>query len=93
MRSSVDQRHLVRVLSIVDVAVLGLARAGDQAAAQAFDLRLETGNSQPAVFDFDARSYSFDSSTHLLLPGREEVFVSARPAIQPARWNLSKERA
>lgn len=81
----------VAVVAVAAVAVLGVK---DPAAAQAFDLRIGTGNDQPAVFDFDGGHhpclYGYygppvppfsDASTPLLLaggPSKWRDFVALR---------------
>ena len=59
MRFNVDKRELAKRLSIIiAIGILAFVGANDQAAAQAFDLRIGTGNDQPAVFDFDGGHHS-----------------------------------
>jgi hypothetical protein len=86
VRFKFDRREFAKRSSIVAVAILAFIGAQDRAAAQAFDLRLGTGNDQPAVFDFDgghhACVYGYyglpvppftDSSTLLLLAGGQNI--------------------
>jgi hypothetical protein len=91
-RFNVNKRELAKWLSIAAIAILAFLGARDQAAAQAFDLRVGTGNDQPEVFDFTGGHHSCvygyygapvppfsDSSTPLLQSNGQDISYRLGP--------------
>jgi hypothetical protein len=86
VRSNVKRQGSTGKLKFAFVAILAVLGFEQRAFSQAFDLRLGTGNDQPAVFDFDgghhACVYGYygrpvppfsDSSTPLLPEGGQDI--------------------